>query len=189
MNLLKQEIPTLECGGRLYALEPKVTVCLTGHALALATKYFLEKLRCALCGKVFTATPPTGTSLQKYDEALKANLAIAKNYGGMPFYRLQKLQNMVGVPFPHATQWKLTETLADDIYPIYYELEHLAAQGKIISHDDTTVRILSLMLENKEKAKRGERVIQTCIRQALFLRLKAMLFSYFFQDVIILVRI
>ena len=45
------------CGGKLYALEPKVMVCLTGHALASATKYFLERLRCALCGKVFTAEP------------------------------------------------------------------------------------------------------------------------------------
>jgi transposase len=146
-----------ECGGKLYALEPKTTVCLTGHALASATKYLLERLRCALCGKVFTAENPTGMPLQKYDEALKANLAIAKNYGGMPFYRLQMLQNMAGVPLPHPTQWKLTEELSDDIYPIYYELERLAASGKIISHDDTTVRILSLMRENKEKAARGEK--------------------------------
>lgn len=37
-----------ECGGRLYSLESKTTVCLTGHALASATKYLLERLRCAV---------------------------------------------------------------------------------------------------------------------------------------------
>jgi hypothetical protein len=145
------------CGGRLYAIEPKTTVCLTGHALASATKYLQERCRCALCGKVFTAKLKEGLSLQKYDEALKANLAIAKNYAGMPFYRLQMLQKMVGVPLPHPTQWRLVESLADDIYPVYYELERLAAQGQIISHDDTVVRILSLMEENKVREQRGEK--------------------------------
>ncbi len=145
------------CGGRLYSLEPKVMICLTGHALASATKYLLERFRCATCGKVFTAKPKEGMPNQKYDEPLKAHLAIAKNYAGIPFYRLQMLQKMVGVPLPHPTQWQLVESLADDIYPVYYELECLAAQGQIISHDDTKVRILDLMKENKEKAKRGEK--------------------------------
>ena len=146
-----------KCGGHLYSLEPKALVCLTGHALASATKYLLESLRCSRCGQVFTAKPKEGTLNRKYDEALKANLAIAKNYGGMPFYRLEMLQKMVGVPLPHPTQWQLIESLAEDIYPIYYELERLAAQGQLISHDDTKVRILDLMKENKEKVKKGEK--------------------------------
>ena len=145
------------CGGRVYAVDPKTTVCLTGHALASATKYLQGQCRCALCGKVFTAKPIEGMPSQKYDEALKANLAIAKNYGGMPFYRLQMLQLMVGVPLPHSTQWQLVESLADDIYPVYYELERLAAQGTLISHDDTVVRIISIIQENQEKAARGEK--------------------------------
>jgi transposase len=145
------------CGGRVYALEPKTTVCLTGHALASATKYLQGRYRCALCGKVFTAKPLESMPSQKYDEALKANLAIAKNYAGMPFYRLQMLQLMVGVPLPHSTQWQLVESLADDIYPVYYEMERLAAQGTLISHDDTAVRIISIMLENQEKAAKGEK--------------------------------
>jgi transposase len=164
-NIVNQEHESLKpgdscpenCGGRLYAIDPKTTVCLTGHALASATKYLQSRCRCALCGKVFTAKPAEGMPSQKYDEALKANLAIAKNYAGMPFYRLQMLQKMVGVPLPHPTQWQLVESLADAIYPVYYELERLAAQGKIISHDDTTVRILSIMEENKRKAEGGEK--------------------------------
>lgn len=164
-GIVKQEHESLKsgddcpeaCGGRLYALDPKATVCLTGHALVSAIKYLQERLRCTLCGKIFTADPSTDMPLQKYDEALKANLAIAKNYAGMPFYRLQMLQKMVGVPLPHPTQWQLVESLADAIYPVYYELERLVAQGEIISHDDTMIRILSLMSENKEKAQQGEK--------------------------------
>jgi len=163
-NIVNQEHESLkagdncpeECRGRLYTIDPRNTVCLTGHALATATKYLQERLRCALCGKVFTAEPAQGMPSQKYDEALKANLAIAKNYAGMPFYRLQMLQKMAAVPLPHPTQWQLIESLADDIYPVYYELERLAAQGEVISHDDTMVRILSLVNENMDKAKKGE---------------------------------
>ena len=146
-----------KCGGRVYSIDHRATICLTGHALASATKYLQERYRCALCGKVFTARPKDRALCQKYDEALKANLAIAKNYAGMPFYRLEMLQKMVGVPLPHSTQWQLVESLANDIYPIYYELERLAAQGQIISHDDTTVRILSIIEENKANAARGEK--------------------------------
>jgi len=143
------------CSGRLYAVEPKTTVYLTGHALATAAKYIQARCRCSACGKMFTAKPAAGTPSQKYDEALKANLAIAKNYAGMPFYRLQMLQQMVGVPLPSSTQWQLIESLADDIYPVFYELERLAAQGEIISHDDTVVRILSIIAENKRNEARG----------------------------------
>lgn len=145
------------CGGHLYSIDPRSMVCLTGHALASATKYLQERYRCALCGKVFTAKPKEGDHLQKYDEALKANLAIAKNYAGVPFYRLEMLQKMVGMPLPHSTQWQLVESLANDVYPVYYEMERLAAQGQIISHDDRRVRVLSLIEENKAKAARGEK--------------------------------
>ena len=109
---------------------------------------------CSLCGMIFTAAPSTGMPTQKYDESLKANLAIAKNYAGMPYYRLEKLQNMVGIPLPHATQWQCVESLADDIYPIYCELERSAAQGDMVCYDDTSVTILSCVAENKANPTR-----------------------------------
>ncbi|HQS85111.1 MAG TPA: transposase, partial [Alphaproteobacteria bacterium] len=52
----------------------------------------------------------------------------------------------------------ILKSLALEIQPIYVALYHLAAQGKVIGHDDTTVRILSLMAENKtlkEKDRKG----------------------------------
>ncbi len=150
-SLKSGELCPKKCGGKLYTIKPRSMICLKGHALASATRYLLERLRCSLCGHVFTARPP-GISLQKYDPSLKAHLAIAKNYAGLPFYRLQMLQSMVGVPLSASTQWELVEFLADDIYPIYYALERLAAQGQVIHHDDTVIRILSLVEENKTRS-------------------------------------
>lgn len=135
------------CGGSLYTVNPQNVIRITGHSLASAKRHELERLRCSLCGKTYTAHLPGG--MRKYDEHIKAHLAIAKNYCGLPFYRMQMMQNMVGVPLPDATQWDLVESLADEIYPVYYALEELAAQGDLIYHDDTTVRILELIKENK----------------------------------------
>jgi hypothetical protein len=145
------------CGGRLYSLKPHAMVCLKGNALASATRYLFERFRCALCGEVFTAKPAEGTPRQKYDEALKAQIAIAKNYAGLPFYRIERLQKMVGVPLPDATQWQLTQELIDDINPVYHELERLAAQGEMVCYDDTGVKILSCIKENKEDPTRARK--------------------------------
>lgn len=136
-----------DCGGTLYRIKPQIVIRITGHSLASAKRNELERLRCNLCGKTFTAHLPGG--MRKYDEHIKAHLAIAKNYCGLPFYRMEMMQSMVGVPLPDATQWDLTESLANDVYPVYYVMEELAAQGNIIYHDDTTVRILDLIKENK----------------------------------------
>ena len=149
----KDACPT-GCGGRLYFLKPKTMVCLAGNSLAQATKYLKEQLRCTLCGQVFTAQGHEGIPKQKYDEPLKANLAIAKNYAGLPFYRIEMLQKMVGCPLPDATQWQLMQELCDDINPVYHELVRLAAQGEMVAFDDTNVKILSCIKENKENPER-----------------------------------
>jgi transposase len=144
-----------QCGGKLYLVKPKFIVCLKGNSLITAQKHILERLRCSLCGQVFTASP-ANLNYQKYDETVKAQVAIAKFYMGMPNYRLEKWQGMIGVPLKDSTQWDLTKSLAQDIETVYCAMEGLAAQGDIIAHDDTPVRILSCIQENKTR-KPGER--------------------------------
>lgn len=156
----KDECPE-GCGGRLYLLKPQASVFLTGHALASATRHLRERLRCALCGQVFTAKMKEGTPTQKHDEALRAQIAIAKNYAGLPFYRIEMLQKMVGVPLPDSTQWQLMQELADDINPAYHELVRLAAQGDMVCYDDTGVKILSCIKENKEEPERERKGMYT----------------------------
>jgi transposase len=137
------------CGqGRLYTLLPGVEIRIDGHALLSAIRYELEKLRCSACGEVFTATMPADAGAEKYSPRARAVLAVSRYYLGLPFYRVEAYQAMVGVPVPDATQWDQIEKVGDCAYVVFEQLEQVAAQGELIFQDDTAVRILSLMQEN-----------------------------------------
>ena len=136
------------CGrGRLYRVEPGIEVRLDGHALLSAVCYALEKFRCSACGQVFTAASPAGA--EKYSARARAVLVLGRYYLGVPLYRLEGYQAMVGVPIADATQWDQIERVADCAYPVFEQLQTLAAQGEVIYQDDTHVRILSLIAENR----------------------------------------
>jgi len=138
------------CGqGRLYAVPPGVAIRIDGNALLAAIRYEVEKLRCSACGQVFTAPLPDGVSEEKYSPRARAVLAVSRYYLGLPLYRVEGYQAMLGVPVPDATQWDQIERVADCGYVVFAHLEHLAAQGELIYQDDTRVRILSLMEENR----------------------------------------
>jgi transposase-like protein len=53
-----------------------------------ATVYQLERLRCNLCGEIFTAKAPEGMGDEKYDAASGAMIALLKYGSGLPFNRL-----------------------------------------------------------------------------------------------------
>jgi len=158
--------PTLEHGGpcplcpngKTYKIKrPSVTIRFSGASPVQGTVYELEKLRCNLCGEVFTAeTPDKICGCRHYDESAKAAIPIYKYGCGMPFNRISDLQKMLGIPLSPATLWEKTEDLANIIFPVYKELVRRAAQGNLYYHDDTTMPILSLIKENEEK-ERGER--------------------------------
>jgi transposase len=42
---------------------------------------------------------------EKYDETTAAMIALLKYGSGMPFYRLEKLERLLGIPLPASTQW------------------------------------------------------------------------------------
>ena len=87
------------CGqGRLYALQPGVELRIDGNALLSAIRYELEKLRCSACGEVFTAKLPDDAPLEKYSARARAVLAVGRYYLGLPFYRLERYQAMLGMP-------------------------------------------------------------------------------------------
>jgi transposase len=139
------------CGrGRLYQVEPGVTMRLDGHALLSAVRYTLEKFRCSACGQVFTATVPAEAGADKYSARARAVLVLGRYYLGVPLYRLEGYQAMVGVPVSDATQWDQIERVADCAYPVFEQLKTFAAQGDVIYQDDTHVRILSLIAENRQ---------------------------------------
>jgi transposase len=139
------------CGhGTLYELPPGRQIRIDGHALLSAIRYELQKLRCSACGQIFTAPLPEEAGAEKYSARARAVLAVSRCYLGVPLYRLQGYQAMLGVPMPDSTQWDQIEAVGDCSYKVFAYLERLAAQGELIHQDDTSVRIQSLMAQNRQ---------------------------------------
>lgn len=149
---LKSGDPCPEClKGKVYKMAiPKVVVRIVGNAPLAAKVYEMEKLRCNLCGQVFTAKEPYNIGDEKYDETAGTMIALLKYGSGFPFYRLEGLQDSLGIPLPTSTQWDIVERTGDRIHPAFRELIKQAAQGEVIHNDDTTMKILALMKENDE---------------------------------------
>lgn len=143
-----------ECpGGKLYPLsEPAVLVRVTGMAPLGAVVYEKDRLRCNLCGLIFTAQSPDGVGSAKYDETAAAMIALLKYGTGMPFNRLERLQQGFGIPLPASTQWDLVSAAAGKLAPVYAQIIHQAAQADVLHNDDTTARILDLMGMRREQA-------------------------------------
>ena len=148
--------PETGCTGKVYRLsEPGVVVRIQGLPPLPATLYELEKLRCNLCGKVFTANPPEGTGEEKYDETAVSMIGCLKYGAGFPFHRLEKLEKNLGIPLPAATQWDLVKEASERIKPVYHAIIDEAAQGEVLHNDDTPMKILELMAENQTPAYRN----------------------------------
>jgi transposase len=137
------------CGGRLYEFAPGSFLQIKGRTCAKVIHYIIDKLRCAKCGEVFTADLPIDFPMEKYDARFKAMLAAQKYYVATPFYRQESYQKLLGFPLPDSTQWDLVEQVADCVYPVLAVLEKEAANGTLIHNDDTTVKILDVMRNNK----------------------------------------
>jgi transposase len=142
------------CGrGTLYPLPAGVEVRIDGNALLTAVRYELERLRCSACGQVFTAPLPVEAGEEKYTPRARAVLALSRYSLGVPFYRLEGFQALVGVPVADATQWDQAERVADCAYPVFEQLKYLAAQGEVIYQDDTHTRILAVIKANRKAAE------------------------------------
>ena len=137
--------PDGHCGGKVYPQrEPGVLVRIKGQAPIAATVYELEKLRCNLCGNVFTAAAPEEAGEEKYDETAASMIALLRYGSGFPWYRLEGLQENLGIPLPVATQCEIVKETAAQIQPAGDELIRQAAQGGVVHNDDTSMRVLSL---------------------------------------------
>jgi transposase len=137
--------------GKVYeTAEPGRLVRIRGQAPLGATVYELQKLRCNLCGQIFTAQTPPGVGPAKYDAESAAMIALLKYGSGLPFNRLERLEGSLGIPLPAATQWQIVRDSADRIEPVFEAMIRQAAQGRVLHHDDTTMKILGLATEHQE---------------------------------------
>src|ERR1700677_4752908 len=99
---LKAGDPCPDCQrGKVYPQrDPGVLVRIKGQAPIAATVYELEKLRCNLCGDVFTAAAPEEAGQEKYDETAASMLAMLRYGSGFPWYRLPRPPGKPGHPLP-----------------------------------------------------------------------------------------
>jgi len=139
--------PQCETGTVYETGRPGVVVRLIGQAPIGAKVYYLQKLRCNLCGVVFTADLPEGSGEKKYDATVAGMIALLKYGTGMPFHRAETLQVSLGIPLPASTQWDIVAAQAERAEPVFTELVRQAAQGDVVYNDDTTIKILAVMKE------------------------------------------
>jgi transposase len=142
---LKAGDPCPNCRkGTVYqSVEPAHLVRIRGQAPLGATVYELQKLRCNLCGKIFTAQAPPEVGPDKYDAASASMIALLKYGSGLPFNRLEGLQGSLGIPLPAATQWEIVAGRAGGSEPVFREMIRQAAQGQVVHHDDTKMQVLA----------------------------------------------
>jgi hypothetical protein len=107
--------PNCKKGTVYESVEPGHLVRIRGQAPLGATVYELQKLRCNLCGEIFTAQTPPGVGPDKYDAESASMIALLKYGSGLPFNRLERLEGSLGIPLPAATQWEIVRDSADRI--------------------------------------------------------------------------
>ena len=145
------------CGrGKVYEqAQPATLVRIRGMAPFQGTVYEQQRLRCNLCGEVFTAPPPPGVGTEKYDETVVAMLVLLHYGAGFPFHRLEVLQRALGIPLPAGTQWEEIAEHEPAVVPVHQELVRQAAQGEVLYHDDTAMRVLALAAAIEQEIAAG----------------------------------
>jgi transposase len=139
---------------------------LEGSPPITANGYKLVRLRCDTCGDVFTAPAPAAAGQEKYAPNVGVTIAVLRYGTGVPHYRLERLQQSLGVPLPASTQWELMAPLREQAQPIFDVLVVHAANAPLFHHDDTTMRILELRRPGSATA--GELALRDPKRKGTF---------------------
>jgi transposase len=106
---------------------------------------------------MFTAATPAEAGKKKYDETSASMIALLKYGSGLPFNRLKGLEGSFGIPLPVSTQWDVAKDAAWKVVPVHEELIRTAAQANVLYHDDTPMKILTLLGENRRIKETGSK--------------------------------
>ncbi|MEW6736769.1 MAG: hypothetical protein AB1489_36100 [Acidobacteriota bacterium] len=115
---------------------------LEGQPLIGVTIYDQETFRCSHCGRCFSAKLPPGVASEKYAPSADAMMVLARYGFTIPWYRLESMQQLFGIPLPASVQGERAESVAKCLLLIFLHLQLVGAQGETLYHDDTGVRIL-----------------------------------------------
>ena len=147
---LLQEI-CIVCEAKTFAVKPKIIVILDSKPLISGIRYALQQSRCSICLECFIAPLPAEiTGRTKYNANCVSSIAIFHYYAGLPFKRIEMLQQAQGVPLADSTQFdKVNEAYVDVFRVLYLTLEKYAAQGENMFLDDTPGKIIQQIISNK----------------------------------------
>jgi transposase len=127
--------------------EPAVAIQVRAQPPVGAVIHEMEQLRCDTCGQLFTAPTPPAAGVEKYDASVGVMVGLLRYGSGMPFHRLERLQQSLGVPLPSSVQWEQVDRAARELEPVFDHLIYLAAQSALVFSDDTTMRVSALRKE------------------------------------------
>ncbi len=114
--------------------------------------YRPERLRCPVCGTVFTADLPSDVATEsRAANSAKAIVSLLKYRGGVPFYRQGQIQEILGTPISPSEIWEMTEDVADAVQPVYAVMCEHASAAELVQNDDTKARVLSIIKDRKER--------------------------------------
>lgn len=170
-----------KCGGRLYEREPGILLRIQGQHLATVIRYHIQRLRCSTCNTYVHTPLPDEARQPKYNSSFKALLAVQKYFVGVPFHRQEQFLKLIHLPLSDATQWQLIEELARCVFPVLGALEILAAQGELISNDDTPVKILEVIKANQADPNRKRKGMATT---GIYARVGALIIVLYYSGVL-----
>jgi transposase len=162
---LKKGVICPNCNqGKLFNLSPGSVIRIIGGPWLNVEIYKPERLRCPACQTIFTAALPEELYKEsRVDKSAKAIVSILKYRGGMPFYRQEQIQTILGNPISDTEIWEMTRDVAEVCMPIVTELSLAAANAEILHNDDTTAKILDLMKENEKTNPERRGIFTTAI--------------------------
>jgi transposase len=131
--------------GRLHPVPPVHWLQIVGQPPLQARCSCLERLRCSPCGVIFTAKAPEAAQGPKVTASAVAEIAMMHYMGGMPFHRLEALQQNLQTPLPAATQWEMVAEREAEIRCILEELKKSLARADALCFDDTRGPVLEFM--------------------------------------------
>ena len=143
--------------GKLYPYDkPSIFARIVGQAPLAVEVHHGERLRCNVCGELFTAPLPKEVNdFPAASPAANAVAAVTKYQAATPFHRFAAVLKNYGLPLPKARLYEMAASVAYDAEPVFNALRLFAAQGELFHNDDTRVLIQSLLQENQAAEKAG----------------------------------
>lgn len=134
------------CGGKLYDYS-RVSHFrhFVGQAPIRVTLYELKQMRSNGCGAVYVAELPEGVGPEPYHPSAVSTIGMNRYGVGLPFYRQAKQLEIMGTPISSSSQYKIVSGAIPKLMPVYDHLVWLAAQGKVMYFDDTSMKILDFV--------------------------------------------